>query len=317
MRGQQPERVGAGLRGQAAGQVQVQGPERRHPDDQPELVDRHDHAGRVGGVGHRHPHQHRRHQRAERGGHGGSEHPEHHVEGNAAAAAAVQHHGQGQQRGRHPGEPPDGQPRADARGQTLPVEAHHGERGRRRGEREPRAQRRVTEPALQVQRQREEQAAEVVMTANSATMPSATPGSRSTRPGTRGDPPRAASLRSTAAKPANSSTLPPRQAQPQAGQCSGWPRTSGTTRASTATARREQAGQVQAAAGLGAPGGQLPRARHQQHRADRHVHQEHRPPARAEQVSADQQAADDLPDDHAAGQHRRVGTHRPRPGTRR
>jgi hypothetical protein len=76
----------------------------------------------------------------------------------------------------------------------------------------------------------------VVMTANSATIPRATPGSRSTRPGTSGDPPRAATRRSVTAKPANSTALPPRQAQTQPGQCSGWPSTSGTTRASTASA---------------------------------------------------------------------------------
>jgi hypothetical protein len=54
------------VRGETASKVQVERAERRHVDHQPELVDRHDHAGGIGGIRDRHPHQHRGHQRAER-----------------------------------------------------------------------------------------------------------------------------------------------------------------------------------------------------------------------------------------------------------
>ena len=69
-------------------------------------------------------------------------------------------------------------------------------------------------------------------------MPSRTPGSWSTRPGISGAPPRAATRRSTTVNRANSTALLARQAQPHTGQCSGWPRTSGSTRASTAGVSR-------------------------------------------------------------------------------
>ncbi len=71
-------------------------------------------------------------------------------------------------------------------------------------------------------------------------------------------------------------------------------------------AQDHQAGDVEAARGVaGQPGQQAGAGRQQQH-PDRHVDQEHRPPAAAEEVGADQHAAEDLAERHAPGQHRRV-----------
>ena len=94
-----------------------------------------------------------------------------------------------------------------------------------------------------------------VMTANSAAIPSPAPGSLRTRPGTSGEPPRAASRPSMRAKPANRTALPASQAQPQTGQCSGWPRTSGTTRASTAGERVSRPGRSRPRAAARVPAG--------------------------------------------------------------
>ena len=78
-----------------------------------------------------------------------------------------------------------------------------------------------------------------------------------------------------------------------------------------------QAGHVEGAAGLALAVRQRPGADGQQRHADGHVHQEHRPPARAEQVRADQQAAGQLPHHRAASQHRGVAAHRAGPGRAR
>ena len=72
------------------------------------------------------------------------------------------------------------------------------------------------------------------MVTNRAATPMVTPGRLSTRPGISGDPPRAATRRSTTANSPNAAALPARQIQPHTGQCSGWPRTSGSTRATAA-----------------------------------------------------------------------------------
>ena len=86
-------------------------------------------------------------------------------------------------------------------------------------------------------------------TANIAAMPMAAPGSRSTRPGIRGDRPAAATRRSTTANAAKPTTLAARHTQPQSGQCSDWPSTSGSTRASAAGVR------------IASPAGSSPRPR--------------------------------------------------------
>ena len=78
-----------------------------------------------------------------------------------------------------------------------------------------------------------------------------------------------------------------------------------------------QAGQVEGPAGLTLAVRQGPDTGHQQQHADGHVDQEDRPPARVEQVRADQQAADELAHHRAAGQHRGVPAHRAGPGRAR
>ncbi len=145
---EQPECAGSRLRRQPAGQVQVEGAERCHPDDQRQLVDRHDHARRIGSVGDRNPHQDRGHQRAERSRHAGANQRESRVQPGSAGAAAVQQARQRQQPGRHPGESADRQPRAEPDRQPLPVQAHQGECQRRRREGQPGAERRFAKATL-------------------------------------------------------------------------------------------------------------------------------------------------------------------------
>ena len=85
-----------------------------------------------------------------------------------------------------------------------------------------------------------------------------------------------------------------RQTQVQAGQPSSWPRVSGTSARATDAETPSRAERVQ-------PGPAVPaRVRHherggdQRRRAHRHVHQEDGPPAQAEDVGLQQQAAEDL-----------------------
>ena len=157
------------------------------------------------------------------------------------------------------------------------------------------------------------------MVTNRAATPIVTPGRRSTRPGIRGDPPRAATRRSTTANSPNSSALPARQIQPQTGQCSGWPRTSGRTRATAAGVSRASPAGSRPRPRSPAPCGSSRAPATSRATPIGTLTQEHGPPAAAEQVRGDQQAAGDLPGDRAAGDDRGVQPHRAgprRPGER-
>ncbi len=81
-------------------------------------------------------------------------------------------------------------------------------------------------------------------------------------------------------------------------------------------AQQHQSGQVERAGPpLSARAAQRQHAasQYQQQDAHRHVDQEHRPPARAEEIGADQHAARDLPGGRADGEDRRIGAERPGP----
>ncbi len=95
----------------------------------------------------------------------------------------------------------------------------------------------------------------MVMTVNRAAIATGTPGTRSTRPGISGVPPRPATRRSAAAKAASRGTLAAIRAQPQAGQCSGWPSTSGRTNASTAGVSKARPGRSRVRPGSPRPCG--------------------------------------------------------------
>ncbi len=95
----------------------------------------------------------------------------------------------------------------------------------------------------------------MVITVNRAAIATGTPGTRSTRPGTSGVPPVTAARRSIRAKTATSGTLAAISTQPQAGQCSGWPSTSGSTNASTAGVSRARPGRSRVRPGSPRPCG--------------------------------------------------------------
>ncbi len=95
----------------------------------------------------------------------------------------------------------------------------------------------------------------MVITVNRAAIATGTPGTRSTRPGISGVPPAPATRRSAAAKAATRGTLAAIRTQPQAGQCSGWPSTSGRTNASTAGVSRASPGRSRVRPGSPLPGG--------------------------------------------------------------
>ena len=95
----------------------------------------------------------------------------------------------------------------------------------------------------------------MIMTMNRAAIATGMPGSRSIRPGISGVPPVPASRRSAAAKATTRGTLAAISTQPQAGQPSGWPSTSGRTNASTAGVSRVRPGRSRVRPGSPLPGG--------------------------------------------------------------
>ena len=150
----------------------------------------------------------------------------------------------------------------------------------------------------------------ISMSVNMPPIPVATPGAASSARGRIGWPPRACTSRSTGPRAAASSTLAASSAQPQAGQPSDWPRTSGSTNASTAGVSVSRPGRSSLRCGRSASAAGSSRPKASTASANRNVDEEDRPPRAAGDVRADQQAAEHLAEHHAAGQDGGVQAHR-------
>jgi hypothetical protein len=313
VRGQLPE-APRRVQRQPPGQVQVKGAEGRDADHQRELVDRHDDAGRVGRAGHRDPHQHGGHQRAERGGHAGPGHRRRQVEPGAAVPAAAQQEREREQPGRVGGEATDDQRLLAAAADPLPVQADQREREPSGSKGEPGPQRRLTQPALQVQGEHEEEAAEHGQDREQRGHADGHPGQPQHPAGDQG---RAARRRHPPLHHGEGGEAGHAggQARPAPGRpVLGLPEHQREHQGQHGRGQDGESGRVQATARLAPPPRQEPAARDQQRRSDRDVQQEHRPPGAAPQIRADQQPADHLAGHRAARQHGGVQAHRPGPG---
>ena len=154
----------------------------------------------------------------------------------------------------------------------------------------------------------------MVITVNRAAIATGTPGTRSTRPGISGVPPVPATRRSASDEGGGQGDARGHEDPAPERPVFGLAEHEREDEREHGRGEQGQAGQVEGAAGLALAVRQRPGADGQQGHADGHVDQEHRPPARAEQVRADQQAADQLADHRAAGQHRGVPSSSRGPG---
>ena len=197
-----------------------------------------------------------------------------------------------------------------ARGQALPVQADRGERQPGGREREPSPHRRVAQAALQVQGQHEEEPAEHGQHAEQCRDPGRRPGQPQQPAGdqrgttARGDPALHHGEQDEQHAAGGEASPAP------GGPVFGLAEHQGQDQGQHGRRQRGHPRQVQRAARLATAVRQGPQPGQEQDRPDRDVQQKCRSPGEAQQVCADQHAADDLPGHHAAGQHRRVQAHR-------